>query len=96
LARELSANATVLVQNRNNVLPLDATSLKTIAVIGNQAGPDTIFGGGGSGTVKPSFVVYPLAGIKAALGFPADHVFNTDAKDCNGDMVGACNIYVTH
>ena len=88
LARELSANATVLLQNRNNVLPLDAASLKTIAVIGKQAGPGSIVHGGGSGHVDPSFVVYPLAGIKAALGFPDDHVYNTDAKDCVGDVVG--------
>eukprot|EP00730_Choanoeca_flexa_P009428 TRINITY_DN12646_c4_g1_i1.p1 TRINITY_DN12646_c4_g1~~TRINITY_DN12646_c4_g1_i1.p1 ORF type:complete len:687 (+),score=167.95 TRINITY_DN12646_c4_g1_i1:2334-4394(+) len=89
LARELSANSTVLLQNRNNILPLNANSLQTIAVIGEQAGPNSIVHGGGSGHVDPSFVLYPLAGIKTALGFKDP--FNVDNKDCSDDV---CVVYV--
>lgn len=35
--REMGAAATVLLRNNNNVLPLDTSSIKKIAIIGGDA-----------------------------------------------------------
>ena len=65
LAREAAAEGAVLLENRNE-LPWDATSLRSIAVIGNNAAA-TRTQGGGSATVIPEYTVSPLDGLRAAL-----------------------------
>ncbi|MEU2067828.1 glycoside hydrolase family 3 C-terminal domain-containing protein [Streptomyces anulatus] len=64
LRRAVSAG-TVLVRNEG-VLPLDPTTLSTVAVIGEFAASPRVQGGGRGG-VFPSAVVTPLAGIRAQL-----------------------------
>jgi len=67
LARRAAAEAMVLLKNDGDVLPLDAGSLKTVAVIGPNA--DTpVIGGGGSAKVVPYHTITPLEGVTAALG----------------------------
>ncbi|KAF3398431.1 putative beta-glucosidase G [Penicillium rolfsii] len=74
LIRKHGAEATILLKNENNVLPLKAP--KSIAVFGNDAGEDTMgalnednleFGtlaaGGGSGTGRFTYLISPLAAI---------------------------------
>lgn len=70
LSESMAEKGTVLLQNTGNVLPLDASTLKSIAVIGSDAGSGAIVEGGGSSYVSytPSAVVTPLAGIQAAAG----------------------------
>lgn len=64
LAREIAAKSTVLLKNENAVLPLQVDSLgDCIAVFGDE---DTI-AGGGSGAVKPAYVITPQMGIGAVL-----------------------------
>ena len=65
LAKQISAQATVLLQNNNNFLPL-SKSLKTILVAGSQAN-DPIVHGGGSGQVFPDSVSTPLDAIRASV-----------------------------
>ncbi|EDQ89527.1 uncharacterized protein MONBRDRAFT_32335 [Monosiga brevicollis MX1] len=60
VARELSAASHVLLKNEGDLLPLDRSSVKTIAVIGAQAATNTIVHGGGSGQVYPPYVITPL------------------------------------
>ena len=64
LAREVEAEGIVLLQNRDNVLPIDPGSVKTIAVIGPNAAVART-GGGGSAYVTPFYGVSPLEGISA-------------------------------
>jgi len=66
LTRHLAAEATVLLQNKNNVLPLPK-SVTSIGVIGKPCSSAVITGGGGSGSVVPAYVVSPLQGIKNAV-----------------------------
>jgi beta-glucosidase len=66
LARELSANSTVLLKNEGGVLPLTATD--KIALIGLADQDNALTHGGGSGQVTPSWTITPLAGISAAAG----------------------------
>lgn len=68
LARELSSNSIVLLQNKGNVLPLNPTAggsvnAKCIAVIGDNS----TIGGGGSGKVTPYYTITPAQGIINAL-----------------------------
>jgi beta-glucosidase len=67
LARRLAEQSTVLLKNDRNILPLDATKLRTIAVIGDDAHDHAIYVGWGSGQVYAETVVTPLMGIKAHL-----------------------------
>jgi beta-glucosidase len=65
-ARAAEVEGAVLVRNENSELPWDASSLKSVAVIGHNA----LFArtqGGGSATVLPEKVVTPLDGLRAAL-----------------------------
>ncbi|MQA33155.1 beta-glucosidase family protein [Modestobacter roseus] len=64
-AREAATEGTVLLENRGE-LPWDATALRSVAVIGNNAAAARTQGGG-SATVVPESTVSPLAGLRAAL-----------------------------
>lgn len=66
LLREAAADGIVLVKN-DGVLPLDAASGQSIAVIGQHA-RIARSQGGGSATVFPDHVVTPLAGLTEAFG----------------------------
>ncbi|MHA1717280.1 MAG: glycoside hydrolase family 3 protein, partial [Promethearchaeota archaeon] len=63
LALESAVKSIVLLKNRNDLLPLDAEKIKTIAVIGKLANAVNI-GDRGSSRVYPPYVVTPLEGIK--------------------------------
>ncbi len=64
-AREAAVAGTVLLRN-DGALPLDPSSLRSVAVIGQNA-RDARTQGGGSATVVPAHVVSPLDGLRAAL-----------------------------
>jgi beta-glucosidase len=57
----------VLLKNAGGLLPLDATKVKSIAVIGPNAAVART-GGGGSSLVRPKYAVAPLDGIKEKAG----------------------------
>jgi beta-glucosidase len=68
LATKISAEASVLLQNRRRVLPLSGRT-GSIAVIGYDAGPGTHTEEGGSAAVLPGGpVITPLAGIRKRAG----------------------------
>ncbi len=67
VARHGEAEAIVLLKNESNVLPLDPSKIKSIAVIGPSAAVART-GGGGSSLVRPNYVVTPLDGIKERAG----------------------------
>jgi beta-glucosidase len=66
LAREVARRSFVLAANAGGVLPLDASGLGSLAVIGALAKDARVLGGG-SATVFPEHVVSPLEGLAAAL-----------------------------
>ena len=69
-AREAAIEGTVLLENRarNGMteLPWDASTLRSVAVVGDSA-VNARTQGGGSATVLPEYTVSPLAGLRAAL-----------------------------
>ena len=72
LRRAVSASA-VLVRNEGGLLPLNPTSLRRVAVLGQNAVTARIQGGGSAG-VYPAAPVSPLDGIRAALAGTVDVV----------------------
>jgi beta-glucosidase len=66
VALEAARSGMVLLKNTGNLLPLDKTKLKTIAVIGPAVYPASPVGGG-SAEVKPFRSVSELEGIRNAL-----------------------------
>jgi beta-glucosidase len=67
VAREAARSGIVLLKNTANLLPLDKEKIKTIAVIGPNAYP-AVVGGGGSSLTQPFNAVSPLEGISNYLG----------------------------
>lgn len=65
LALEAARQSIVLLKNADNLLPLDKTTLKSIAVIGPNADWPEVLLGNYNGT--PSSVVTPLDAIRAAV-----------------------------
>ena len=76
LALQVAREAMVLLKNDNNILPLDKSSIKRVAVVGPNA--DIIELGGYSGS--PSVRISPLEGIQNKLKGKAEVVFS---KGCS-------------
>jgi beta-glucosidase len=68
---QTAAEAIVLLKNDKNVLPLDASKIKTMAVIGDNANRTFAAGGFGAG-VKAKYEVTALQGLKNRLGNSVD------------------------
>ena len=73
VALKAAEQGAVLLKNDGGVLPISA-SAKSIAVIGDDAGKDAMYGGGGSASVNPTNPVTPLAGITGRAAKAGDTV----------------------
>jgi beta-glucosidase len=67
VARHGAAESIVLLKNDGNLLPLDPSKVKSLAVIGPSAAVART-GGGGSSLVHPNYSIAPLDGIKERAG----------------------------
>ncbi|MEO8336546.1 MAG: glycoside hydrolase family 3 N-terminal domain-containing protein [bacterium] len=76
LALEAACETITLLKNEGNLLPLDAASVKRIAVIGPNA--DRVMLGGYSGVPKHHVTV--LGGIKARLGDSAEVLYSEGCR----------------
>jgi beta-glucosidase len=87
-AQRIEEHSIVLLKNSNNLLPLDRSALKTVAIIGDHADTGMI-SGGGSAQVDP-----PNAGIPAWLShvwFPTSPLKTVIAKAPNAKVEFASN-----
>ena len=86
VARAVADQGTVLLKNAGGVLPLSASD-SSIAVIGDDAGPDAITSGGGSAHVIAASVITPLRGITAAApsGTTVTYSEGNTPDEPNGD-----------
>ncbi|MDP9791556.1 beta-glucosidase [Catenuloplanes nepalensis] len=66
IAHEIATRSFVLARNEQNLLPLDAGSLRTVALLGALAEDARVLGGG-SAQVFPPHVISPRDGLTAAL-----------------------------
>jgi beta-glucosidase len=67
VARDVAANAAVLLKNEGGVLPLDPAGVRRVAVIGPNADREVV-GGGGSARLTPTAVSTVRDGLKARFG----------------------------
>lgn len=67
VARKVAEEGIVLLKNSENILPLNGSSLKKIAVIGENA-TRMMTVGGGSSNLKAKYEVSPLSALKAKYG----------------------------
>jgi len=77
VALEEARGSIVLLKNSGNILPLNDSKLKTIAVIGPDAYP-AVIGGGGSSETKPFNTVSHLEGISNRLGTKVKVLYAVD------------------
>lgn len=82
VALEVARGGMVLLKNSGNLLPLDETKIKTIAVLGPDAYPSVI-SGGGSAETKPFNSVSYLEGISNRLGTKVKVLYAMDVPDLN-------------
>ena len=82
LARQLAEESIVLLKNERHVLPLDITSLQSLAVIGPNAAEGRT-GGGGSSYVNPPYRISPLQALEDRLRGKVNIVY---AKGCDNDV----------
>lgn len=80
IARRIAEESAVLLKNSGSELPLRASKIHSLALIGPYAGA-ALTGGGGSSQVDPVYTVLPLDGLKNHLGPNAKLRYNdgTDA-----------------
>ncbi len=67
VAYKVATESIVLLKNENNALPVDPSTVKTIAVIGDNADRKHAAGGNSSG-LKAKYEITPLQGLKNRIG----------------------------
>jgi beta-glucosidase len=77
VALDVARESVVLLKNSGNLLPLDESKVKTIAVLGPDAYP-AVPSGGGSAETKPFAAVSYLEGISNRLGTKARVLYAVD------------------
>ena len=83
MARQVAEEGIVLLKNENQLLPLDATKLKTIAVIGENAARLHAHGGDSSG-IKAFYEVNPLDGIVKRAGGKVNVIYSEGYRKGGG------------
>jgi beta-glucosidase len=88
LARQFATDGTVLLKNSGNALPLNASRLRSIAVIGADA-DNGLTRGGGSSLVTPTYTVSPLEAIRnRASGATVRYAQGTDPVGAGAILPG--------
>ena len=72
--RKIAEEGMVLLQNKNNVLPIDLTQTKKILVVGENAIKMMTIGGGSS-SLKAQYEISPLDGILNRVGSQAEVIY---------------------
>ena len=87
-ARQIAEEGIVLLQNRNNVLPINTQKAKRVLVVGENA-IKMMTVGGGSSSLKVQREISPLDGLKTRLG--KDGIEVDYARGYVGDVTGNYN-----
>lgn len=85
--RVIGEEGIVLLQNNNNVLPIDLDKTTKILVVGENAIKKMTVGGGSS-SLKAKYEISPLDGIKNRVGDKAEVVY---ARGYTGDVTSEYN-----
>lgn len=82
VARRAAEKSIVLLQNKNNVLPLDRNAVRSVAIIGEKADFGMISGGGSAQVDAPG----APAGWQAHVWFPTSPLKSVQAKAPNAQV----------
>lgn len=86
--RKIAEEGIVLLKNKNNLLPINLSKAKKIAVIGENA-VKMMTVGGGSSSLKAKYEITPLEGIKKRLGADIEILYARGyAGNLDGDYDG--------
>lgn len=85
--RTIGEEGVVLLQNKNNLLPVDLNKAKKIVVVGENA-IKMMTVGGGSSSLKVKYEISPLEGLQKRIGSQAEVVY---ARGYVGDPTGEYN-----
>ena len=85
LARKMAEESIVLLKNAGAVLPLDPADCRRVAVIGPNADPSPVCGGG-SGSNNGYFPVSLLEGIRTRLGDEAEVVYERGIPEARSEL----------
>jgi len=85
--RKIAEEGIVLLQNKNNILPINISKIKKIAVIGENA-IKMMTVGGGSSSLKAKYEISSLDGLKNKIGSQAEIKY---ARGYVGDASGNYN-----
>ena len=88
IALQAAREGIVLLKNENNILPLDRSKIKTIAVIGPDAHP-AVPGGGGSSIITPYRTVSFLDGITSIAGEGVNVFYSPGVSTDLEEMIGS-------
>ena len=94
IAESIAEQTAVLLKNNGALLPLDARSVHTIALIGKaDYVSKSVVGGGGSSQVIPFYTVSPIDGIQKTLSAleSSAKVTMVVVDDNNGNLAAAVN-----
>lgn len=89
--REIGQEGVVLLQNKDNILPIHLNKTRKIAVIGENA-IKMMTVGGGSSSLKARYEITPLEGLRKRVGNDAEIVY---ARGYVGDTTTSYNGVVT-
>jgi beta-glucosidase len=96
LAHRAAVRSMVLLRNVGPLLPVDASTLKKVVVLGRLAAIPNL-GDGGSSNVFPPQVITPLDGIRTALPKSDVRHYNHDASEsADADLVIVVVGYTKH
>ena len=92
LARRVANEAIVLLQNKNNALPLDAGKIKTLAVIGPNANKKRL----GTYSSTPPYFVTVLDGIRQRVGAGTKVVYAEGCRISEPDSAPNLNDFMPY
>ncbi|MEV6012839.1 glycoside hydrolase family 3 C-terminal domain-containing protein [Streptomyces sp. NPDC051976] len=85
VSQQVAEEGSVLLKNASSVLPV-ASTVKSMAVIGDDAGSDAMTQGGGSAGVNAPHVVTPYQGLKARAGSGTSVTYSQGVAAANGSL----------
>lgn len=96
LAFQTAAESMILLKNNENVLPIDTTSVKKLAVVGPLSELAS-YGGGGSSIVNCEYTTTPMDGIRKYYGEDVEILYAKGCEDkVKADSFSSAGIHVNH
>ncbi|SCD32604.1 beta-glucosidase, partial [Streptomyces sp. DvalAA-14] len=94
VSQQVAEEGSVLLKNTGPVLPV-ASTVHSLAVIGDDAGTDAMTQGGGSAGVNPAHLITPYQGIKSRAGSGTTVTYAPGVASADGSLPPVGSQYLT-